>query len=166
MIFQPSFTLQNIYKVGKDGNQLKATLAHSFDAGRHAIMNCAVHPEKGSTLAVGMDNKCQLLDLGVKDVIENSTEPKGNKSKGKVVRQKKRTFKVTELKSQVTVSAKDGQADDDDLGYQKVVRFTADGRHVLTGGSDGHVRVLKVYCCVTLLFTHCRYTVCIIKDKL
>ena len=104
-------------------------------------MNCAVHPNK-NILAVGMDNKCQLLEVDTKEeVVENSSEKKGNK--GRFVATKKRTFKITEKNSVVTVDDCSTKADDDG-GFQKVVKFTADGEHVITGGSDGHVRILKV----------------------
>lgn len=33
---------------------------------------------------------------------------------------------------------------DVDEAYQKCVAFSADGQHVITGGSDGHVKMFKV----------------------
>jgi len=135
------FQFQNIYKLGKDGKELKATWVHNFEAGRRAIMNCAVHPTS-NVLAVGMDNKCQLLELDIKEEVQNSEKVKG-KNKA-IVKEKTKKFVINELQSKVTVSAEDGDEQDDDVGFQKVVRFTADGKHVVTGGSDGHVTVLKV----------------------
>lgn len=104
-------------------------------------MNCAVHPT-ANVLAVGMDNKCQLLEVDIKEEVRNVEKAKG---KNKVVgKEKSKRFIVNELQSTVTVSAEDGDEKDDDVGFQKVVRFTADGNYIVTGGSDGHVRVLKV----------------------
>ena len=108
-------------------------------------MNCSIHPTS-NVLAVGMDNKCQLLELDVKEEVQNSQKVKG-KNKA-VVKEKIQKFTIKELESKVTVSAEDGDSkDDDDVGFQKVVRFTADGNHIVTGGSDGHVRILKVIPC-------------------
>ena len=108
-------------------------------------MNCSIHPTS-NVLAVGMDNKCQLLELDVKEEVQNSQKVKG-KNKA-VVKEKIQKFTIKELESKVTVSAEDGDSkDDDDGGFQKVVRFTADGNHIVTGGSDGHVRILKVIPC-------------------
>lgn len=105
-------------------------------------MNCAIHPVNKKVFAVGMDNKCQLLELDIKEeVVENSSEKKGNK--GRFVATKKRTFQIVEKNSVTTVDG-DSSKTDDDCGFQKVVKFTADGEHIITGGSDGHVRILKV----------------------
>ena len=136
---------QNIYKLGTDGKELKASLVHNFEAGRRAIMNCAIHPT-ANVLAAGMDNKCQLLEVDVKEEEVQVEKLEGRKAKV-MTKKKIKKFKVNELQSKVTVSAEDGDEKDEDLGFQKVVRFTADGKHVVTGGSDGHVRVLKVICC-------------------
>ena len=104
-------------------------------------MNCAIHPTS-DILAVGMDNKCQLLEVDIKEEVRNAEKIKG---KNKVViKEKTKKFVVNELQSKVTVSAEDGDEKEDDVGFQKVVRFTADGNYIVTGGSDGHVRVLKV----------------------
>lgn len=104
-------------------------------------MNCAVHPT-ANVLAVGMDNKCQLLELDIKEEVRNTEKVKGkNKT---VVKEKTKKFVINELQSKVTVSPENGDEKDDDVGFQKVVRFTADGKHIVTGGSDGHVTVLKV----------------------
>lgn len=106
-------------------------------------MNCAIHPTS-NILAVGMDNKCQLLEVDIKEEVQNSEKVKG-KSKV-IVKEKTQKFVIKELESKVTVSAEDNDSkDDDDVGFQKVVRFTADGQYIVTGGSDGHVKILKVY---------------------
>lgn len=131
----------NIYKLGRNGKDLKATLVHNFEAGRRPIMNCAIHPTS-NVMAVGMDNKCQLLELDVKEEVQNSQKVKGKNKV--VVKEKTQKFTIKELESKVTVSTENGDSkDDDDVGFQKVVRFTADGHYIVTGGSDGHARVLK-----------------------
>lgn len=116
-------------------------MIHNFEAGRRPIMNCAIHPTS-NTLAVGMDNKCQILELDIKEEIQNVEKAKG---KSKIVtKEKTKKFVVNELQSAVTVSADDNDEKDDDIGFQKVVRFTSDGSYIVTGGSDGHVKILKV----------------------
>ncbi|XP_068677879.1 guanine nucleotide-exchange factor SEC12-like [Montipora foliosa] len=130
----------NIYKLGRSGKDLKATLVHNFEAGRRPIMNCAIHPTS-NTLAVGMDNKCQILELDIKEEVRNVEKTKG---KSKILtKEKTKKFIINELQSAVTVSTDDTDEKDDDIGFQKVVRFTADGNYIVTGGSDGHVKVLQ-----------------------
>jgi len=127
------------------------TLVHNFEAGRRPIMNCAIHPTS-NVIAVGMDNKCQLLELDVKEEVQNSQKVKGKNKV--VVKEKTQKFTIKELESKVTVSGEDGDSKgDDDVGFQKVVRFTADGHYIVTGGSDGHVRVLKVIPCSKFEFS-------------
>lgn len=104
-------------------------------------MNCAIHP-MSNTLAVGMDNKCQILELDIKEETQNAEKAKG---KSKIVtKEKTKKFVIKELQSAVTVSANDADEKDDDIGFQKVVRFTSDGNYIVTGGSDGRVKILKV----------------------
>ena len=141
---------QLIYKLGRsNGKTLKASQVYKFDAGKRPIMNCAAHPT-ANVLAVGMDNKCQLLEMHVDEEVKNSQTTKGRSKV--VVKETTKKFTVSELQSKVTVSAGDNEGNDDDSGFQKVVRFTANGEHIITGGSDGHVRVLQVSVLSTVLW--------------
>ena len=98
-------------------------------------MNCAVHPKEKS-FAVGKENECHLLSLDIK-----------KKAPAKADKKKKQTetaaaeYKVSTLCSEVTVKCED---ENDDGDFQKVVRFSGNGEHIVTGGSNGHVCILKV----------------------
>ncbi|KAK3737540.1 hypothetical protein QZH41_010646, partial [Actinostola sp. cb2023] len=130
----------SIYKLGRHNKSLSASRVYKFDAGQRAIMNCAVHPTS-NVLAVGMDNKCQILEVVSKEEVQSITQPQG-KNKEKILKKKVQTFDIIERHAAMTVDDTDVK-DEDDLGFQKVVKFTADGRHIVTGGSDGRVNILK-----------------------
>ena len=108
---------------------------HEHDSERKAIMNCAVHPKEKS-LAVGKENECHLLSVDIK----KKQQSKASKTK-KQNETAEGEYKVSTLCSEVTVKCTD---ENDEGDFQKVVRFTGDGEHIVTGGSNGHVSILKV----------------------
>ena len=93
-------------------------------------MNCALHPKEKS-VAVGKENECHLLSI---DINKTSKSKKSDDSA-------EVEYKVSTLCSEVTVKCSD---EDDDGDFQKVVRFTNSGEHIVTGGSNGYVCVLQV----------------------
>lgn len=112
---------------------MTAEKVHEHDSERKAIMNCSVHPKEKS-LAVGKENECHLLSIDIKKNTQSKTDKRiDNIGAG---------YEVSTLCSEVTVKSVD---ESDDGDFQKVVRFTSDGEHIVTGGSNGYVCVLKVY---------------------
>ena len=98
-------------------------------------MNCAVHPKEIS-LAVGKENECHLLSLDIKK--KTPLKPDKKKKEKETAAEE---YKVSTLCSAVTVKCDD---ENDDGDFQKVVRFSSNGEYVVTGGSNGHVCILKV----------------------
>lgn len=97
-------------------------------------MNCAVHPKEKS-LAVGKENECHLLSLDIKKKAPSKPDKKKQKETAA------EEYKVSTLCSEVTVKCDD---ENDDGDFQKVVRFSGNGEYIVTGGSNGHVCILKV----------------------
>jgi hypothetical protein len=118
---------------------------HEHDSERKAIMNCAVHPKEKS-LAVGKENECHLLSMDIDKKPPSKTGKKGKKSQKD--EKPGGEYKVSTLCSEVTVKCDD---ENDDGDFQKVVRFTSSGEHIVTGGSNGHVCILKV----KMLYLYC-----------
>lgn len=112
---------------------------HEHDSERKAIMNCAVHPKEKS-LVVGKENECHLLSIDMKTKTLPK-EQKDDKNKKQNDTYSLEEYEVTTLCSKVTVECAE---DSDDGDFQKIVRFTRDGEHIVTGGSNGYVCVLKV----------------------
>ncbi len=98
-------------------------------------MNCAVHPKEKS-LAVGKENECHLLSVDIKKKAQSKADKKKKQNDTA-----KEECKVSTLCSEVTVKCTD---ENDDGDFQKVVRFTSNGEHIVTGGSNGYVCILKV----------------------
>lgn len=139
------------------GEQYSATLLHSHDTDTRATMNMAV---EDGVIAAGQDGSCSLMRFRKKEKKEDhKTSPKEGAS-NEQGNARKRTGKggkggqagaaaggdVSEMKddtAQITVeSFGEVQSDlnpQDPL--QKVVRFSPDFRLLLTGGTDGHIRV-------------------------
>ncbi|XP_028406368.1 prolactin regulatory element-binding protein-like [Dendronephthya gigantea] len=120
-----------IFKLKYSDKEMTAEKVHEHDSERKAIMNCSIHPKEKS-LAVGKENECHLLSIDITKKTQSKTDKKKNDAK--------EGYKVSTLCSEVTVKSVD-EIDDGD--FQKVVRFTGDGEHIVTGGSNGYVCVLK-----------------------
>ena len=137
---QMSSFLQQIFHLDYTKNEIKATKVHEHDSERKAIMNSAVHPKEKS-LAVGKDNECHLLSIDIKPKTTKGSKKKKN---GEATSEVPNEYKVTTVCSEVTVKCAE---EDDESDYQKVVRITQDGKHIVTGGSNGYICILEVNSC-------------------
>lgn len=99
-------------------------------------MNVALCPQRfWNTIAASIDTSCYIFSLK-----KSEAEPKGdeeNADTGETCTDGMK-YEVTTVASKTTVfsDSKDAQ--------QKVVKFSPAGYHVITGGTDGVVRMLKV----------------------
>jgi len=117
-----------VYKLEKVENTFKAVSICTLDTGLRSVMNMALSPSR-EVIAAGMDHLCQFFSCRFEDVKKGSKEKK---------------FALKELKNVATVAEPSNEEDDDEeAAYQKCVAFTPDGRHVVTGGTDGKIKVLK-----------------------
>ncbi|XP_064624555.1 prolactin regulatory element-binding protein-like [Lineus longissimus] len=129
--------------------KLQAQSAFRYDTGTSAIMNSAtVDDGKRYVLAVGMEENCKVYSLKYK-----VAKPKPNKTPDTDDNLRKRKGNLTNSESHdsapnVVTFEVDEIADvktdySDDSGVQNVVRFSKDASLMLTGGSDGYLRVWK-----------------------
>ncbi len=117
--------LQAFYKVSVEGKKLKASKISQYEAGTQAITNLDANPPE-KTFAAGTDNVCRLYRYA----IEESRKKDGSQHK----------CIVKEIGHQSTASG----GESEDAEYQKCVKFSADGKLVATGSSDGTIKILKV----------------------
>ncbi|KAB0399822.1 hypothetical protein E2I00_013754 [Balaenoptera physalus] len=129
--------------------RLSASLLHSHDTETRATMNLAL---AGNILAAGQDAHCQLLRFQThQQKSKNKAEKAGSKEQGP--RQRKRAAPAEKSgaethQEEVEFSVENLQAVQTDFGpdpLQKVVCFNHDNTLLATGGTDGYVRVWKVW---------------------
>ncbi|XP_062934171.1 prolactin regulatory element-binding protein isoform X3 [Cynocephalus volans] len=128
---------------------LSASLLHSHDTETRATMNLAL---AGDILAAGQDAHCQLLRFQAHQQKGSSkAEKAGSKEqgprqrKGAAPAEKKSGAETQHEGVELKVeNLKEVQTDFSPEPLQKVVRFNHDNTLLVTGGTDGYVRVWKV----------------------
>ncbi|KAL8572247.1 hypothetical protein ACOMHN_022484 [Nucella lapillus] len=145
-----------IYELKQRGDKVQASSICRHDTGTDAVMNCATfYDGRNYFLACGQEEKCQLYHAKYKVITPKKENPdtsdkgdlkhrKGKSGKDDKTEDASKTstpngtkqlsFDLQSLKSVQTDFEKDG-------GFQKVVRFSADHKLVVTGGADGFLRV-------------------------
>ncbi|XP_046851204.1 prolactin regulatory element-binding protein-like isoform X2 [Xenia sp. Carnegie-2017] len=120
-----------VFKLDYGSKAITAKKVHEHDSERKAIMNSAVHP-KEKCLAVGKDEECHLLtvDIKLKTSVDKTKQDKSDDAE----------YEVSLLRSETSVKSLDKDNEGD---FQKVVRFSNNGEHIVTGGSNGYVCIFK-----------------------
>eukprot|EP00731_Ephydatia_muelleri_P031773 Em0023g280a len=132
-----------IYELSHDGVQFQSELKHRHTFEKELIMNVALCPQKfWSTIAASIDTSCYIFSLK-----KSEAGPKGNEQEGGDCADggsragetctEEMNYEVTTVASKTTVFSDSRDA------QQKVVKFSPAGYHVITGGTDGVVRMLK-----------------------
>lgn len=142
-------TLQELYEVKRVGNDVVAQAMHRHSFTTELVMNAARHPTQERHMAIGVDNSCHTICLHKEksdeehkeksDVVQRKKDKDGNKKQQSVEEVKKETYKY---KVEVMHTEQTDFSEADPL--QKVVCFSHDGAHVITGGMDGCIRCWKV----------------------
>lgn len=137
------------------GEQFSATLLHSEDTETRATMNMAV---ADGVIAAGQDGSCSVMRFrqrhaedGREAASGNTTaansEPQGKArrraGKGDQAAEEEKAADTTDETTQITVETLgEVQSDLNPVEpLQKVVRFSSDLSLLMTGGTDGHIRV-------------------------
>ncbi|XP_077814481.1 guanine nucleotide-exchange factor SEC12 isoform X1 [Macaca mulatta] len=133
--------------------RLSASLLHSHDTETRATMNLAL---AGDILAAGQDAHCQLLRFQAHQQKGNKAEKAGSKEqgprqrKGAAPAEKKCGGGAETQHEGLELRVENLQAVQTDFSsdpLQKVVCFNHDNTLLATGGTDGYVRVWKVWVC-------------------
>jgi prolactin regulatory element-binding protein len=129
----------DIFRLTYGSGECVAVPVHHHDMETGVVMNSATHPKRGNHLAVGVGGDCCALEL-----VKKAETPKKESNKAKRRKKSKSDDEGSTTNSgqshSVMVQSR-AQTDFSDECYQKVVSFTCDGGRVVTGGSDGVVRV-------------------------
>jgi len=154
-------------KAAADSSGLQSSCICRHETGINAVMNCAsFYDGRHHQLATGEDELCRTYsvkykvitpgkagDASTADTTSGVRQRKGEKSSPSSTcngdssnsngqsasGQKQMTFQIEKKEEAVTDFPKEKGAE----GFQKCVRFFPDFSHLVTGGSDGHVRVWK-----------------------
>ena len=148
---------KNVYKLTRKGKQLTATKVQQQDTGAQPVMNLDIHPSE-HIIAAGMDNVCRLYHKPNIETTSDKVDKDGNKNtsnnkKGKGKKKQNKTEKE-EIMPEMAVqqTAIGGKGDDEE--YQKCVKFSRDGKFVITGASDGHVKIMQVWLILWQYYWH------------
>lgn len=114
-----------VFKINRDGNAIKITKVIRHDSGPNVIMNCCTNL-KGNKIyiAANEDDKCRQY---VANIIIEKTLLNGETIK-------KINFKITTEHSLTTDFSEDEP-------LQRIVKINDDGSIMVTGGTDGCIRV-------------------------
>ncbi|KAJ3030221.1 UNVERIFIED_CONTAM: hypothetical protein HDU68_009745 [Siphonaria sp. JEL0065] len=103
-----------IYSVNEHTLTLEQVTKHEFGSDEDSVQSIAVHP-KEKTIIVGANNSLEQINQGINNNCRIFT------------------LKNDSLLFQAAISTVDGLKD----SFQKVARFSPDGKFLLTGGTDG-----------------------------
>lgn len=150
-----------IYELYHNGNTFVAEEVMRHETGPTVVMNCAIRPDERRTLLVaGQESHCQLYMINSKVVSDSdpstSSPESGGKDVGDGMRNRKKDDKTSGVQKIVNGEAisankrimfevKTGDSVQTDFAkpepLQRIVRISASGKLMATGGLDGHIRV-------------------------
>lgn len=157
-----------IFELSHNGSQFVAEEVTRHETGPSVVMNCTTYnDQKRIWIAAGQESHCQLYDVSSKVVsVKNGEVVKGASGNSKEgIRHRKNIDKVEETvkpeerieevkddnsnikskKLQLIVKPADSVQTDfsEEEPLQRVVRINSNGKFMVTGGTDGHIRLWK-----------------------
>lgn len=114
-----------VFKLGRDGKTMTITKVIRHDSGPNVIMNCCTHQSDNKIyIAANEDDKCRQY---IADIVIEPTFHNGKASK-------EINFKITTGDSIITDFSEDEP-------LQRIVKVNHDGNVMVTGGTDGCIRL-------------------------